>query len=164
MKNNILQWAKNYKQPAIVFLSLTGCSLFFVFLHGFNNNKEEISARGPADQISDEIPSGFVMIPIELENHKSVSSLIHTHGVVDLYKLLDGSRKIHKMAEAVRVVRLETDHFSALIPDEQAVPFIRYSSGFYAVVRNSKKKGSQIYRPPLKKKRFIVVEDTDYAP
>ena len=162
MKNNILQWAKNYKQPAAAFLGLAVCSLFFVFLHSFNGSEED-SAGGAEGRISDQIPTGFVMVPIELENHKSVSSLIHTHGVVDLYKLLDGSRKIHKMASAVRIVRLETDHFSALIPDEQVAPFIRYSSGFYAVVQNSKKKGSQIYRPPLKKKRFIVVEDAGYA-
>lgn len=147
---------KNYKQPIVVFAGLVSVSLFFVLIH-FSKKTSPPSTL--PFQISDTIPSGFVMVPIELENHSAVNDLIPSFGVVDLYRL--GKNKPHKLARAVRIVRLETGRFSVLIPEHDVAVFVQHQFKLYAVVQNSEKKGSQIIPPHLKRKRAIIIEEHD---
>ncbi len=144
---------KSYKQYFVVFSVLALFSLFFAWIH-YTSNKEE-----PAPlvfQVSDNIPLGFVMVPIELENHEAVSDLISSHGVVDLYYKPEYLSTPHKFAEAVRAVRLQTGRFSVLIPEDQVSLFLKSSLMFHAVVQNPSASGSRILRP--RRKRSIIVE------
>ncbi|MDE0151161.1 MAG: hypothetical protein OXK80_01515 [Bdellovibrionales bacterium] len=144
-----LSFVNSYKKYLIVFSVLALFSLFFAWIHTTSNEEQEI-----VFQVSDNIPLGFVMVPIELENHSAVSDLISSHGVVDLY---DKSMSIpHKLAEAVRAVRLQTGRFSVLIPEDQVSLFLKSSLLFHAVVQNPNAKGSRILS--RRKKRSINVE------
>ena len=151
MTQPTLSLINSYKKYLIVFSVLALFSLFFSWIH-YTSNQEEPESL--VFQVSDSIPSGFVMVPIELENYEAVSDLISSHGVVDLY---DKSVSIpHKFAEAVRAIRLQTGRFSVLIPENQVSLFLRSSLLFHAVVQNPNAKGSRILSP--RRKRSITVE------
>ena len=153
-------WIKSYKQPAVMYGGLVLASLFFVFLHWSGNKKSTVSAELSL-QVSDMIPAGFVMVPIELANHSAVNDLISSFGIVDLYQKLTSQQELYKLAQAVRIVRLETGRFSVLIPEKDAGQFVQHQSLFYAVVQNSEKKGSQITPPRFKRRRSIIVEEPE---
>ncbi len=148
-----LSLLKGYKQYLGVFVLLALFSLFFTWIH-YTNNEEEPEA--PVFQVSDNIPEGFVMVPIELENHEAVSDLILSHGVVDLYYQPENLSVPHKFAQAVRAVRLQTGRFSVLIPEDEVSLFLKSSLMFHAVVQNPKAQGSRILHPP--RQRSITVE------
>ena len=158
MKKHHFQWIEPYRQPLIVFSGLTLFSMLFVWVH-FSGKEKKATADSHSFQISDMIPDGFVMIPVELENHSSINDLITSFGVVDLYQTQEEGRP-HKLAQAVRIVRLETGKFSVLIPENSVGDFVQHQSlGLHAVVQNSNKKDSQIIPPRVKRKRFIFVDE-----
>ena len=144
---------KSYKKYFVVFSVLALFSLFFSWVHYTSNREKQ---ENPVFQVSDNIPLGFVMVPIELENYEAVSDLISSHGVVDLYSQSGYSSIPHKFAEAVRAVRLQTGRFSVLIPENKVSLFLKSSLMFHAVVQNPKAKGSRIFRP--RRKRSIIIE------
>jgi len=142
---------KSYKKYLVVFGVLALFSLSFSWIHTISNKEKQI----PVFQMSDNIPLGFVMVPIELENYEAVSDLISSHGVLDLY---DRSVSVpHKFAEAVRAVRLQTGRFSVLVPEDQVSLFLKSSLLFHAVVQNPNAKNSRILVP--RRKRSITVEE-----
>ena len=157
MINEYLYLIKKHKQTFVVFAGLVSLSLLFVFLNQQSRSKEEETV---VLQLADQIPSDFVMVPVELENHEAISDLISSHGVVDLYKELSDA-SIHRLAQAVRIIRSQTDRFSVLIPEDQVSPFVKEQEVFHAVVQSPDKKDSQIHPIPLKKKRTIVFESEE---
>lgn len=144
---------KSYKKYLVVFSVLAVFSLFFSWIHYTSNEEKK---ENPVFQVSDNIPLGFVMVPIELENYEAVSDLVTSHGVVDLYSKSGFSSIPHKFAEAVRVVRLQTGRFSVLIPENKVSLLLKSSLMFHAVVQNPKAQGSRIFRP--RRKRSINIE------
>ena len=149
---------KRYKQQLKVFSALAVFSTIFVLIHYFSNKKEDVQSNA---QVSDMIPPDFVMIPIELENHLAISSLIPSHGVVDLYKEVEDFSQPYRVAKAVRIIRSPADRFTVLIPENKAVEFVRTQSVFHAVIQNSRKNDSQITPIPLQKKRIITFKDSE---
>ena len=148
--NNITSFIPNkYKKPLFVFLGISFISIILLWMQQKPVKKEEVAVN-----ISENIPEGFVMVPIDLENHESLSEVIHSHGVVDLYQ--KSSRQSLKAAQAVRVIRLKPSRFAALIPEERTSSFLSSSLEFYAVVQNINKQGSIIY--DKRRKRSIVIE------
>ena len=146
-----LSLINSYKKYFVVFSVLALFSLFFSWIHITSNKEKQVDL---VFQVSDNIPLGFVMVPIELENHEAVSDLISSYGVVDLY---DKSSSIpHKFAEAVRAVRLQTGRFSVLIPENKVSLFLKSSLLFHAVVQNPNAEGSRILSP--RRKRSITIE------
>ena len=136
MTTQIFLSINRYKQQLKVFSALAVFSIIFVLIHYFSNKKED---RPSNTQVSDMIPPDFVMIPIELENHTAISSLIPSHGVVDLYKEEGDFSRPYRIAKAVRIIRSSSDRFTVLIPENKAVEFVRTQSVFHAVIQNSKK-------------------------
>ncbi len=145
---------KDYKHYLFIFLGIVLLSLFFIWIQSSKNI--------PSDddiifQISDNIPEGFVMVPIELENHESISDLITSHGVVDLYYRPSPHSQPLKIARAIRIIRLQPFRFVVLIPEEKISTFLSSSLHFYAVVQNINKQGVIVYGK--KKKRSITIEE-----
>ena len=129
-----------------------------MLIHYFSSKKEVVQSN---IQVSDMIPPNFVMIPIELENHSAISSLIPSHGVVDLYQDSADLSQPYRIAKAVRIVRSPADRFTVLIPENKAGDFVRTQSVFHAVVQNSRKSDSQITPIPLQKKRIITFKGSE---
>ena len=141
-----LSLINSYKKYFVVFSVLALFSLFFSWIHITSNKEKQVDL---VFQVSDNIPLGFVMVPIELENHEAVSDLISSYGVVDLY---DKSSSIpHKFAEAVRAVRLQTGRFSVLIPENQVSLFLKSSLLFSCCGSKSQCRGLSYFESTKKK-------------
>ena len=156
MNDFLLQYVKNPKQISL-FLGLIFISFVYTFFYFFQKEKSE--EGNSVVQISDMIPAHFVMVPVELENHETISDLIPSHGIVDLYQTVPGSSIPHRTAQAVQMIRTSSDQFNILIPEDRVAPFVQSQTLFYAVVQNSSKKDTQIYPLPVRRKRSIQFKE-----
>ena len=150
---------KEYKYYFFIFIGLTLVSSLFIWIHYKGN--DSLNDHPLVFQISENIPEGFVIVPIELENHESIGDLITSHGVVDLYYSPSLPSHPIKIASAVRIIRLQPFRFAVLIPEDKTSVFLSSSLQFYAVVKNINKQGVVIYGK--KKKRLITIEEENLS-
>ena len=92
------------------------------------------------------IPRGYVLVPVELSNHRAVSALLGAYGVVDLYPARDQDTSPYKqpralrhpVARQVRIVRSphSASHFAVLVPQNAATQLMDLGARFHAVLQN----------------------------
>ncbi len=93
------------------------------------------------------IPRGFVLVPIELANAESLSSLVSDMGgVVDLY--LPGTEKKRniKVASRIKLLRapLNPNQYAVLIKESDSSNLLSVTGPFIAVVQNPDSKGTEL--------------------
>lgn len=107
------------------------------------------------------IPRGFVLVPVDLANAESLSSLIgDVGGVVDLYQAQSGlhadeeqnatlsrpKKPRWKVASKVKIMKapLNPQQYAVLIKDSESSTLLNQSGPFIAVVQNPNTQGSQV--------------------
>jgi hypothetical protein len=96
------------------------------------------------------IPLGYVLIPIEITNAESLSSLIgELGGVIDLYLTAkpdakSGSQK--KVASKIKILRapLNPQQYAILIKESESSLILSQSGPFTAVVQNPASNGTEV--------------------
>jgi hypothetical protein len=91
------------------------------------------------------IPSGYVLVPIELANANSLSSLLGaTGGVIDLY-LPQGKASI-KVASKLKILKApyNPDLYAVLVREQESSKILSYAGPFVAVVQNPGEKGQKL--------------------
>lgn len=94
------------------------------------------------------IPRGFVLVPIEIVNAESLSSLVgDVGGVVDLYLASTEKQKGGlKVGSRLKLLRapLNPQQYAVLVRDAESVRLLQHPGPFVAVVQNPDAQGSQI--------------------
>jgi len=109
-----------------------------------NPRKEEVvvaETGAPAGPSVDTfIPSGYVLVPIELVNGESLNSLVgDMGGVVDLYlSSNEDKRKSVKVGSKLKLLRapLNPQQYAVLVKDSESSLLLSYSGPYLAVVQN----------------------------
>jgi hypothetical protein len=98
------------------------------------------------------IPRGYVLIPIELVNGESLTSLVgDIGGVVDLYQSSsDEKRKSLKVGAKLKLLRapLNPQQYAVLVKDSESSRLMSFPGPFIAVVQNPDEKGQEISKNP----------------
>ena len=111
--------------------------------------------------VSEMIPEGFVLLPIEISNGEDLINLIGSHGVVDLYSWsLETGHPGEQVAKALKIlIPFPGDsRFVAVAPETQVRHFFEHTGPFYAVLQNPHKKGSQIHKKKIKRTITVIGE------
>lgn len=85
------------------------------------------------------IPPGFVLVPLRLENHQSVDSVVTQFAVVNIYKGAPGpNQKSQLLGRNLRLLRapLNPQQFAVLVPESQVDPFMNEDQKLHAVLQN----------------------------
>jgi hypothetical protein len=84
------------------------------------------------------IPKGYVLVPIELENKDSISSVIQSFGIIDLYSGDPQIGKSKKVASCIKIIRAPYNQnlFAVLVKDDLAQRIMNESGRFFAVIQN----------------------------
>ena len=94
------------------------------------------------------IPRGFVLVPIEITNAESLSSLVgDVGGVVDLYLASeDAKKKGVKVGTKLKLLRapLNPQQYAVLVKDAESSRLLNYPGPFIAVVQNPSAEGTEI--------------------
>lgn len=118
---------------------------------GLSGKKEVVVQATPAEvppSVDTYIPKGFVLVPLELANADSLSSLVgDLGGVVDLY--LAGGNKgkgNFKVASRIKLLRapLNPQQYAVLIRESDSSKILSMTGPFIAVVQNPDSKGSEV--------------------
>ncbi len=108
------------------------------------------------------IPKGYVLVPIEVQNHESLDSVIGQYGVVDLYLTSDlKSQKSRPVAKAVKLLRAPKNpsQFGVLVPEDQAPSLVVESLPFYVVVQRPDRGGTTFEKVRSKPHSRVVYEE-----
>ena len=92
------------------------------------------------------IPKGYVLVPIEVANANSLSSLLgEVGGVVDLY-LPQGKKTSLRIATKVKILRApyNPDLYAVLVREQESNRILSYAGPFVAVVQNPNAQGMNL--------------------
>jgi hypothetical protein len=92
-------------------------------------------------QIDTIIPTGYVLIPIKLSNSDSISAVIGTYGVADIYATVQGekSKLLFSRAKIIKS-SVEEAAFAVLVKETKAHLLSGSENPFFAAVQNPKAK------------------------
>jgi hypothetical protein len=100
---------------------------------------QKIETQAAPESADTVIPAGFVLVPIQLENQESVSSLMGEYGIVNLFlsARVTGHSKI-KVGQHLRLLRapLNPDQYAVLVPEDEAGKILEAQGPFFAVLQN----------------------------
>ncbi|MNJ99852.1 hypothetical protein D3C87_176330 [compost metagenome] len=137
------------KMLLIAFLLLGLMSLITSLL---GVKKEEPTSFAPEPPSVDTfIPRGHVLVPIELSNAESLSSLVgDVGGVVDLYLATNEKQKTGiKVGTKLKLLRapLNPQQYAVLVRDHESSRILSFSGPFIAVVQNPQARGQEVAGP-----------------
>ncbi len=136
MTFQVLRKIYSDKKDKILFGILFALVLSAVVLPFSKSETIAVAALPEADTI---IPRGFVLVPIELENQRSLDSIVGAYAIVNLYmgsQLSDQKGKL--VGRHLRLLRapLNPEQFAVLVPEDDVAQFATPAAKFYAVVEN----------------------------
>lgn len=118
-----------------------------------NSKLPDESANVTEESMDTFIPSGFVLVPIEVQNLASLDSIVGQFGVVDLYT--DGEK--NPLASGLKLIRSPRDpsQFAVMVPEHNSKEIVKYSGKpFMVIVQNPNQTKSEI-RKANQKQRII---------
>ncbi len=129
----------------------------------FSNNAEaELPTVQPAEatpSVDTFIPKGFVLVPIEVSNSESLTSLVgEVGGVVDLYLPSNENQKGGlKVGAKLKLLRapLNPQQYAVLVKEGESSKLLSFAGPFIAVVQNPEETGTQITQSA---KRIFKIE------
>lgn len=146
MPKNILALIKN-NIFLIAFVLLGGIAFFTK--PSTETTLPSPEAEGPSADTY--IPSGHVLVPIEVVNAEALASLVgNVGGVVDLYLATTEQQKGGlKVGSRLKLLRapLNPDRYAVLVRDEDSTQLLKYTGPFMAVVQNPDTQGSRVSTP-----------------
>jgi hypothetical protein len=133
-REDLRSWLKIKKNRIFVIAFLVMGLL--VLLAGAGQNVEKEKSPDSADTV---IPAGYVLVPIQLENQDSISSLMGEFGVVNLFlsARVTGHGRV-KVGQRLKLLRapLNPDQYAVLVPEEESGKILEAQGPFFAVLQN----------------------------
>lgn len=114
------------------------------------------SEAGPS--VDTFIPKGFVLVPVDIANAESLTSLVgDVGGVVDLYLPSNENQKGGlKVGAKLKLLRapLNPQQYAVLVRESQSSKLLSFTGPFIAVVQNPEETGTQITQSPKQNVRI----------
>lgn len=105
--------------------------IIIICVHVSSDTSPEVIEEVSADTY---IPDGYVLVPIELQNSDSLSSLIGAYAVVDLFRG-PRSQKVGKRLKLLRAP-LNPQQFAVLVPEAEVSNLLETPGPFWAAIQN----------------------------
>lgn len=144
----------------------TAIPVLIFLIHGLLETKVPkpiVSRPLEAPSADTYIPAGFVLIPIQVQNHEALNGILGSYGLVDLYTTKNQIEKpTRKVAKHIKILRapLDPNQFAVLAPENLASLILEHSTPFYVVVQNPKEEKKQFQLKEKKRSRIIIDEES----
>jgi hypothetical protein len=148
MKLLPLQWprlSERWTKPSLLWLLPILAAGFIAWYWDQTAPTETSPLRAESFEAADTyIPSGFVLVPIEVANYEALDSILGKFGVVDLFVTSSepGKRPL-KVAEKIKILRapLNPSRFAVLAPESESPRLVSHPGPFLVIVQNPKTAG-----------------------
>ena len=143
----------------IAFVAMGVLSLLFGFTAKPKEENTQATEIPAAPSVDTFIPMGYTLVPLELANAESLTSLVgDMGGVVDLYLATNdrqkGGLKVGSKLKLLRAPR-DPNQYAVLVKDSESPRLMSFTGPFIAVVQNPKAKGAEL-SAEAKKSKFKV--------
>lgn len=128
---------RNDKKLATLWVSFLILGSWAVFLR-MTDSKPKVSGPIKMSSIDENIPPGYTLLPIEIENAEAISGIISDMGgLVDLYTSNHEGGRSFRVATKVKLIRTGSEfQMSLLIPVDQGHVILNHRGPFIASVHN----------------------------
>jgi hypothetical protein len=113
--------------------------VIMALLVGITSLGQKAEMQSSPESADTVIPAGYVLVPIQLENQDSISSLMGEYGVVNLFlsAKITGHSQI-KVGQHLKLLRapLNPDQYAVLVPEEESGKILEAQGPFFAVLQN----------------------------
>ena len=137
---------------------------FLILLIIFNNLIHQPTKPEPVEEVADIstfIPKGFRLVPIQVDNYKSLDQILGNYGVVDLYvKSFKGPKlKMELVGSGIRAIRAKngSESIGLLVPKEQVKAILKKEGRFVLTVNNSQSSGTEFVKTRSERPRNRLV-------
>ncbi len=135
------------KHLHIAFIAIGGLCWALSVLSGDSSVETTLPTSAPPS-VDTFIPAGHVLVPIQIANAESLTSLVgDVGGVVDLYlattELQKGGLKVATKLKLLRAP-LNPEQYAVLVRDDESSRLLAYTGPFVAVVQNPDAKGTAL--------------------
>lgn len=152
-KENLKSWLQDPRNRTLL-IALSVMFVIILTVQISSNNEPPVEEELSADTY---IPDGYVLVPIEIQNVDSLSSLIGNYAVVDLFRG-PGSQRVGKRLKLLRAP-LNPQQFAVLVPEGEVSALLQTPGPFWAAIQNPQQsKSSEIAAKKKKKSRVEYFE------
>lgn len=151
---------KTFKVSSTELRMIMGALLLSAFVIVLFQKKEAVttSSKNPL-QITTLIPSGQVLVPIQLKNFESIDSILGNYGHVDL--ITSESKLIAKNIKLLRAPK-NPSLFAVLAPQAQASEIITANEkGLFAVIKNDSSSGTVFVKEKGHSSRITYIAEDE---
>lgn len=120
---------------------------------------ETPSAKSTPDRGFDtQIPKGFVLVPIDVQNYASLDSVFGRFGIVDLFTASESGAAQRPVARNVRLLRAPYNpaHFAVLVPESKSEEILAHGGSYVVTVKNGHASGTEFVEATPRGKRKII--------
>ena len=153
----------NIKKDYLIIISII---IFTLIFNGINDNNADSPSNSNElnfnqSSIDTHIPKGYVLIPIELVNFKSIRGIIGRLAIVDLYLQRTSKSNLPINQPIVSSIRLiqapnNNNQIAILVPENKANLFLG-DKLFFATIQNPKNYQTKYYKKIKEKPRRIYI-------
>jgi hypothetical protein len=148
-KEKLKKWLQDPRNRTLT-IAVASMLLIILCVHLFSSPaSEDAQAAESADTY---IPEGFVLVPIDLQNSDSLSSLIGSYAVVDLFTG-NRSKKVGKRLKLLRAP-LNPQQFAVLVPEGEVSNLLANPGPFWAAIQNPQQSRGTEIASKFKKSRI----------
>lgn len=152
--SNIKKWLLDPKNK-VMSIAMIGM-LIIIIITSFLP-KPQISSESQAPESADTyIPDGYVLVPIDIQNIASLSSLIGQFAIVDLFSGIPGNKQ-QRVGQKLKLLRapLNPEQFAVLVPENQVSQLLQIPGPYWAVIKNPESSGKAVIQKKSIKKSNI---------
>lgn len=153
-----LELLKNNETKIIVFTFITFTIIFLGHLIQ-SGKTTEVSTKSEEKSIDTYIPSGQVLVPIEIVNVEPLSSLIGQTAIVDLYSMNKDGSKGRKVGRRLKLLRapLNPNTFAVLVSEVESSRIMEESGPFYVLVQNRRDESGEFSNTKAKVPKIEIL-------
>jgi len=124
-----------------------------------DTDKSQESIR-PQYDLQTDIPRGYNLYALEVDNFEAINSLVGNYALVNLYQV-HKSKRAKLALQQVKLIRSPKDprHFAVLATNEQLETLTSYPGPFKVALQNPNAPNKSIVQKKLTRKRQITIEE-----
>ncbi len=147
----------NDTQQIIICLSITAIIAIIVWRIDSSN---PVTQTKPTFNLHTEIPRGYNLYALEVDNFEAINSIVGDYALVNLYQVHENKRS--KLAlQKVKLIRSPKDprHFAVLATNDELEKLTSYPGPFKVALQNPNAPNDNILKKNIIKKRQIILEE-----
>lgn len=146
------------RKDRLLFAAVAGALLLLVLISWQNSSEKTQTPEAPV-AVDTEIPEGFELVGIELENHEALDSIVGTFAVVNLYQSsILGEKRGQLIGKNLRLLRapLNPQKFAILVPTADAANFMKVSKFFASIQNRNRLSPTEMASPKTPRQRRTI--------